>query len=41
VAMVAMGLVVIAPSSPDASPLSLSLGTSLGVPAASAHAYPS
>jgi hypothetical protein len=36
--VVAMGLALVAPSSPDASPLSL--GASLGVPDASAHAYP-
>jgi hypothetical protein len=35
-----MGLVVVVPSSPDASPLSLSLGASLSVLAASARAYP-
>jgi hypothetical protein len=33
-----MGLAAIVPSSPDASPLSL--GASLGVPIASARAYP-
>jgi hypothetical protein len=36
--VVAMGLAVVAPSSPNASPLSI--GTSLGVLAASARAYP-
>jgi hypothetical protein len=38
VEVVAVGLAAVAPSSPDASPLSL--GASLGVPAASACAYP-
>jgi hypothetical protein len=37
VAVVAMGLAAVAPSSPYTSPLSL--GASLGVPAASTRAY--
>jgi hypothetical protein len=37
VEVVAMGLADVAPTSPNASPLSL--GASLGIPAASARAY--
>jgi hypothetical protein len=37
VVVVAMGLAAVAPSSPDTS---LSLGASLGIPAASVRAYP-